>query len=379
MTSAHPEERDPRTVPAGEGERSSGILPVVDRPKSGLPGWAIFALAVLAAIILFLVLDSGRRSPTAPATRAEIADGAATASLPELYLPEAPIWEERVVVRRAAPAAPEPPPTAAPAPQVVFVRQPSAPITGPVVSAAPVIRGSPEATLVYDRGAPAASLGSSGASGPGDASRSSQDQMDGVVQSGQSPSRVRASMFANRGTTVSQGALIPAVLETALDSTRSGLARAVVAQDVRGFDGTRILIPRGSRLIGEYRSEVAAGQKRALVNWTRLIRPDGVTVAIGSPATDRLGGGGIPARVNSHFFQRFAGAILQSALDIGVNLASRRAGDDTVFVLPGGLTGSVQVIQPDRITPTLKVREGTRISVFVARDLDFSAVDDKGS
>ena len=58
-----------------------------------------------------------------------------------------------------------------------------------------------------------------------------------------------------------------------------------------------------------------------MVNWFRLIRPDGTTISIGSPAGDPLGRGGIRASVNSHFFQRFAGAILQSALDIGVALA----------------------------------------------------------
>ncbi|WP_164040702.1 TrbI/VirB10 family protein, partial [Serratia marcescens] len=88
------------------------------------------------------------------------------------------------------------------------------------------------------------------------------------------------------------------------------------------FDGTRVLIPRGSRLIGEYGSDTETGQKRMLVNWIRLIRPDGATIAIGSPATDPLGQGGIRASVNSHFFERFAGAILQSALDVGVNLAA---------------------------------------------------------
>jgi type IV secretion system protein VirB10 len=184
-------------------------------------------------------------------------------------------------------------------------------------------------------------------------------------------------VLANRATTVAQGALIPAVLETALDSTRAGFARAVVSRDVRGFDGTRVLIPRGSRLIGEYRSEVAPGQRRALVIWTRLIRPDGVTVAIGSPAGDPLGRGGIRANVNSHFFERFAGAILQSGLDIGVTLASTAAGGaGTVVLLPGQVAGSVgQIVQPQQITPTLTVRQGTSISIFVARDLDFTGVE----
>jgi type IV secretion system protein VirB10 len=133
-----------------------------------------------------------------------------------------------------------------------------------------------------------------------------------------------------------------------------------------------VLIPRGSRLIGEYRSEAQPGQKRALVNWIRLIRPDGVTIAIGSPAGDTLGRGGVRARVNSHFFERFAGAILQSALDIGVNLAGRAAGNGTVVVLPGTAQGATQIVQPAQITPTLSVRQGTSISIFVARDLDFT-------
>src|SRR5207237_4723783 len=129
------------------------------------------------------------------------------------------------------------------------------------------------------------------------AAAANAEEVAGVPSGG----RARAGMFANRATTVAQGTLIPAVLETALDSTRPGLARAIVSRDVRGFDGSRVLIPRGSRLIGDYRSDVQPGQHRALVSWTRLIRPDGVTIAIGSPAADTLGGGGIRAEVHSHF------------------------------------------------------------------------------
>jgi len=112
------------------------------------------------------------------------------------------------------------------------------------------------------------------------------------------------------------------------------------------------------------------------VIWTRLIRPDGVTIAIGSPAGDPLGRGGIRANVNSHFFERFAGAILQSGLDIGVSLASTAGSGGTVVLLPGQVAGGVsQVVQPQQITPTLTVRQGTSISIFVARDLDFTGVE----
>jgi type IV secretion system protein VirB10 len=186
--------------------------------------------------------------------------------------------------------------------------------------------------------------------------------------------RVRSGIFANRSTTVPQGTLIAAVLETAFDSRRPGLARAIVSRDVRGFDGTQVLIPRGSRLTGEYKSDIQAGQKRALINWTRLIRPDGVTIALDSPAADTLGRGGVRGDYNSHFLEGFAGAILQSALDVGVNLASRAANGNNVIIGLPGSTQNVSPLQQSRIVPTLKVKRGTSISIFVARDLDFSPV-----
>jgi type IV secretion system protein VirB10 len=181
-------------------------------------------------------------------------------------------------------------------------------------------------------------------------------------------------VLANRTTTVAQGTLIPAVMETAFNSTRPGLARAIVSHDVRGFDGRRVLIPRGSRLVGEYRSDVQPGQRRALVNWVRLIRPDGATINIASPATDPLGRGGIRANVNSHFFERFAGSLLRSVVDVGITLAAGAA-NAPVVLLPGGIGGNVGGQQSQQVTPTLTVRAGTSISVFVARDLDFTGVE----
>ena len=109
--------------------------------------------------------------------------------------------------------------------------------------------------------------------------------------------------------------MIPAVLETALDSDLPGYTRAVVSRDVRGFDGSTVLIPRGSRLIGQYKSGVALGQSRVFVIWTRVIRPDGVSVQIGSPATDPLGRAGLDGKVDNHFFTRFGGSILLSVMN----------------------------------------------------------------
>ncbi|GAA4643087.1 hypothetical protein GCM10023115_10470 [Pontixanthobacter gangjinensis] len=186
---------------------------------------------------------------------------------------------------------------------------------------------------------------------------------------------MRAGRFLNPSLTISQGTVIPAVLETALNSTRPGAARALVQRDVYSFDGTRILIQRGSRIYGEYEAGLNLGEKRALIQWTRLIRPDGVTIALDSPSSDPLGRAGVKGDVDSKFFQRFGGAILQSVLDIGVGIATREtSGDGVVVALPGS-TQNIQVQNQQSIRPTLKIRHGTSVSIFVARDLDFSTVD----
>jgi type IV secretion system protein VirB10 len=332
----------------------------------------IGAGAVVAGLLLFTVLDARRRAPSAPAVRVRAADRAQIPSAPPpLYVPPAaaPQAVTPLVPVPATPRAPPPPPPPMP-PQVIYVPQPTPAPTPPAEPPPPPPRVATEPALVIDSGAAPAPAAAGAAAGA--ASAESPLAAGGSLMGG----RARAGAFANRGTTVPQGTLIPAVLETALDSTRPGLARAIVSRDVRGFDGSRVLIPRGSRLIGEYRSEVAPGQRRALVNWTRLIRPDGATIAIGSPAADPLGRGGIKAKVNTHFFERFAGAILQSALDIGVNLASR-AGNGTTIILPGTTQAATQIIQPAQITPTLKVKPGTSISIFAARDLDFSGAENR--
>jgi type IV secretion system protein VirB10 len=84
----------------------------------------------------------------------------------------------------------------------------------------------------------------------------------------------------------------------------------------------------------------------------------------------------VKGKVNTHFFQRFGGAILQSVLDVGVQTAARKAAGNTVIVgLPGANTQASTIQNPANIKPTLKIAQGASVSVFVARDLDFTAVE----
>ena len=364
---------DPRTLAPTPAD--GDVRPVVALPRQGLPKPVLIALAVAAAAILFLVLDSRRRSITEPPQTAQTDRTGAVAPAPPLLVPpQQPSVlvqpQPQIVVPQAnAPAPRIVIPTAPPQrqPQIVYVPQPGPPQQ---VLPPPPTRVATEPALVIDTtaggGAAAAEAPAAAAGAPADASGAAAAIAGG---------RSRAGVLANRTTTVPQGTLIPAVMETAFNSTRPGLARAIVSRDVRGFDGRRVLIPRGSRLVGEYRADAAPGQRRAFVNWLRLIRPDGVTINIGSPATDPLGRGGIRANVNSHFFERFAGALLRSVVDVGITVAAGAA-NAPVLLLPGGGAGSgLTNTQSQQVQPTLTVRQGRSISVFVARDLDFTGVE----
>ena len=190
------------------------------------------------------------------------------------------------------------------------------------------------------------------------------------------PDTVGTDRLSSTDLVVPQGTVITGVLETAINSDLPGLVRAVVSRDVRGFDGTKVLIPRGSRLIGQYSNGVALGQSRAFVIWTRLLRSDGVSVQLGSAATDPLGTAGLSGKVNNHFLRRFGAAtllsVITSGLDFLVNTAQR--GGSVVVGSPTQATqlAGIALQREIDIPPTIKVAQGTPVRVFVAKDLDFS-------
>lgn len=226
----------------------------------------------------------------------------------------------------------------------------------------------PPAEIVNSHSAPAliVDTGGSSASAPAVAAPAGDDAF------GASNGDVaKATRMRNPSQTVSQGTLIPAVLETAINSDLPGYVRAVVSSDVRSFDGSRVLVPRSSRLIGQYKSGVANGQTRAYVMWTRLIRPDGVSVALASPAVDSTGQTGLTGTVDSHFMKRFGSSLLLSIVGTASTLTS---GGSALIVSGGQSAASVAAQQNGAIPPTIKVRQGQPIRVFTAKDLDFSTV-----
>ncbi|PZQ58333.1 MAG: type VI secretion protein, partial [Phenylobacterium zucineum] len=275
------------------------------------------------------------------------------------------------------PAAPVPPPAAMPLvtsppasnPAEAHWRAPAMVVDFSGADTAPV-----QLTQAAAGAAPAAPAGA-----PEDPGASADERFSARVTRGAGDT-ARASQMYNLGRTVPQGTVIAAVLETAIDSDLPGSVRGVVSRDVRSFDGSRVLIPRGSKLIGQYKSAVAAGQTRAFVVWSRIITPQGVTIDVASPAADRLGRGGLPGDVDTHFFRRFGASILLSVVGAGSQaLANAAAGGNNTTLVIGSPAQASQVAsdalqRQTQIADTIRVPQGVPVQVFVARDLDFGGV-----
>lgn len=353
------EQQDPREQSGHEPSLATrATLPLVTQRRPGRDGLALFAGLAFVGIVgatTFLGLDASRQ-PQAPA-QPSTPQAAGAVAAPTADVPPA-VPADAITPLQAAGAQPATPEAVNAAPPA----QPAAVVANPYASP----------TVVFDASAlPAVAAGATGggttpAAATGNASEDFAARIGGV-----GGSTAIATSGINPKTTVTQGTLIPAVLETAIDTDVPGYVRAIVSADVRSFDGTRVLIPRSSRLIGQYKSGLQAGQKRAYVIWTRLIRPDGVSVNIASPAIGFSGETGLAGKVNTRFFERFGSAMLLSVVG-GLSAIGGNAG---VVIASGGQSAAAAAVgQSAQISPTVRVRQGEPIRVFTARDLDFSKV-----
>jgi type IV secretion system protein VirB10 len=376
MTSLPPSV-DSRPLPddAAPPADSAGVLrPAVAGAGTGASVWLIGGGAVLMGLLVFLWLSSHRAHPLQTSA---LAPAAETSVVPDA--PPAPpaLNAMEAASRGVAPRSTPPPALAVVTPPPVAVAAPMAP--PPVVATPSQTSNGKAPALVVDLSegpgavvaAPAAKPGEAAATATG---QNPDEQFAARVEGAAEPDRTRATMLRNKSTTVPQGTMIPAVLETALNSDLPGFTRAVVSRDVRSFDGSVVLIPRGSRVIGQYKSAAAQGQSRAFVVWTRILRPDGGSIQIGSAGADELGRAGMAGKVDRHFFEQFSGAILLTVLEGGLTALSNNPSTTVVVGSSsgGGLGAAASALTPQAIPPTIKVAQGSPIRIFVARDLDFT-------
>jgi type IV secretion system protein VirB10 len=178
---------------------------------------------------------------------------------------------------------------------------------------------------------------------------------------------------------VQAGSVISAALITGLRSDLPGQITAQVTENVYDTPtGRSLLIPQGARLIGIYDSQVAFGQSRALLVWTRLIMPNGRSIILErQPAADTGGYAGLQDEVDHHWGPLFKAGLLSILLGVGAELGSGAGnGDSFVFqALRRGAGDSLnqtgqQVVRRNlNMQPTLTIRPGFPVRVIVNRDL----------
>jgi type IV secretion system protein VirB10 len=156
------------------------------------------------------------------------------------------------------------------------------------------------------------------------------------------------------------------------------MTTCVMATDTFGVDGQVVLMERGTKLVGETRGQVQQGSARVFVLWDEARTPAGVIVPLASPGADELGRSGLPGTVDRHFWERFGAAILVSVIDGAVQGAvqASRGSSGTVIVNPSATQDVMTEVLKSTINipPTVLKRQGDRIQVLVARDLDFRSV-----
>lgn len=249
-------------------------------------------------------------------------------------------------------------------------------LEGPVFAASSGSEADAGASPATMQGGAAPPWNSPGSPPGPSAARGAADPLSTLLHPTVTPA-VEASVLSHLRFLLPKGAFIDCTLETAIDSTLPGMTTCVTATDTLSADGTVVLLERGTKLVGETRGEVRQGQARLFVVWTEARTPTGVIVPLESPGTDALGRSGLAGKVNTHFWERFGAAILVSVIDAGVQAGVQASSSSgTVIVNPSASQDVMAGILNSTvdIPPTITVRQGERIQVLVARDVDFSSV-----
>ena len=204
--------------------------------------------------------------------------------------------------------------------------------------------------------------------------------------------KTSAEPLSNPDTIMVRGTFIRCVLQTRIISDFPGFASCVVTEPVYSFTGKRLLLPKGSKVLGKYRSSPIIGNRLAVI-WDRIITPTGIDVNMASPGVDDLGSSGNPGYLDSHWGSRISAALLISMLSDGFSYEAAEHGPKTTALAGNGVavespfqsntaqtlqTLSQQAVQKAAQRPaTVTINQGTIIDVYVAKDVDFSGVVSK--
>jgi type IV secretory pathway VirB10-like protein len=215
---------------------------------------------------------------------------------------------------------------------------------------------------------------------------------------------IEATVIEDLPHTIAQGKIITAVLETAISTELPGGVRAIVSRDVFGEVGKEILIPRGSRLYGTYSTEIKFNQARVNINWTNLLRPDGVKLAVTLQAGDEFGRAGVVGEVDRRYSSIVANTVLTSAFALGTSMGIQKlfggngVNTTTITNLTSGTAATTAgasnqiafevtknildvmkgvVDQAIDIQPVIRLAQGTKITIMVTADLKLPSMKQK--
>ena len=189
-------------------------------------------------------------------------------------------------------------------------------------------------------------------------------------------------------TLMMRGTYIRCVLETHIVTDVPGFTSCVVTEPVYSFSGKRLLLPKGSKVLGKYDTE--PNGPRVAVIWDRVVTPTGIDVNMASPGVDSLGGAGHRGDLDEHWASRIGAAMLISLFSDAFKYAASQYGPSTNSVAAGGVvvqspfeSNTAQTLQnfanqavrrAANRPATVTIHQGTVVNVYVARDVDFSGV-----
>jgi type IV secretion system protein VirB10 len=196
-----------------------------------------------------------------------------------------------------------------------------------------------------------------------------------------------AEPLTHPDTLMLRGTFIRCVLETRIITDIPGFTSCVVTEPVYSFTGKRLLLPKGSKVMGKY--EMEPNGPRVAVIWDRVVTPTGIDVNMASPGIDTLGGAGHPGYYNAHWGSRIGSALLISMLSDAFKYEAAEHGPKQTTISNGVVTqnpfesntaSTLQQISNSAVQraanrpATVTINQGTVLAIYVAKDVDFSGV-----
>lgn len=224
--------------------------------------------------------------------------------------------------------------------------------------------------------------------------RAQQEQPIGPQMGGGPTDQMRnqatsARPIYNPDTLLIRGTYIRCVLETRVITDLPGFTSCIVTEPVYSINGRRLLLPKGSKVLGTYGTDSAYADRVAVV-WDRITTPNGLDVSMASPGVDGLGSSGHPGHYDAHWPERIGSALLISMLSDAFKYLGAEHGPRTTTISNGGFIvenpyesntartmerlANMAVDENMRRRPTVTINQGTVVNVYVARDVDFSGV-----